>query len=127
FLTIDPLLQSTGEPYTYTSDDPENKSDPTGACASSCSDLWDEWQSWLDWAKINREAANEATKKSNEYLDKIDESHWYYGWHNSWYLAEAKHFARVADELIEKAKEADQNATEKGQEWWDAGCFTHIA
>jgi RHS repeat-associated protein len=30
FLSVDPQLETTGEPYTYTKDNPENNSDPTG-------------------------------------------------------------------------------------------------
>jgi RHS repeat-associated protein len=30
FLTIDPALEATGAPYTYTKDNPENSGDPTG-------------------------------------------------------------------------------------------------
>lgn len=32
FLTVDPLLQGTGSPYAYSSDDPENFGDPSGKC-----------------------------------------------------------------------------------------------
>ncbi len=32
FLSIDPVLKTTGEPYTYTRDNPINASDPSGAC-----------------------------------------------------------------------------------------------
>src|ERR1700685_1031043 len=32
FLSIDPELQATGEPYAYTRDDPENANDLTGQC-----------------------------------------------------------------------------------------------
>jgi len=39
FLTIDPALENTGEPYTYTEDNPENGSDPTGMCKA---------RSWYD-------------------------------------------------------------------------------
>ena len=31
FLSVDPVLQATGEPYSFTKDDPLNASDPTGA------------------------------------------------------------------------------------------------
>lgn len=30
FLSVDPALQETGEPYTYTDDNPDNESDPSG-------------------------------------------------------------------------------------------------
>lgn len=32
FLSVDPALESTREPYTYTTDNPENRSDPSGKC-----------------------------------------------------------------------------------------------
>jgi RHS repeat-associated protein len=32
FLSIDPALEATGEPYTYTTDNPENAADLTGLC-----------------------------------------------------------------------------------------------
>jgi hypothetical protein len=36
FLSVDPLVQSTGEPYAYAGDDPINNMDPLGLC----------WPSW---------------------------------------------------------------------------------
>lgn len=33
FLTVDPLVNETDEPYAYADDDPVNASDPTGRCA----------------------------------------------------------------------------------------------
>jgi RHS repeat-associated protein len=33
FLTVDPALQATGAPYTYTTDNPVNNTDPTGMCS----------------------------------------------------------------------------------------------
>jgi hypothetical protein len=35
FLTVDPLVDETGQPYAYTGDDPVNASDPTGHCVST--------------------------------------------------------------------------------------------
>jgi RHS repeat-associated protein len=32
FLTVDPVLEITGEPYAYVGDDPESRADPTGEC-----------------------------------------------------------------------------------------------
>jgi len=37
FLSVDPALDTTGEPYSYTSDNPENRSDPSGLLAGACS------------------------------------------------------------------------------------------
>jgi RHS repeat-associated protein len=37
FLTNDPALESTGEPYAYGQDNPENRSDPSGECANASS------------------------------------------------------------------------------------------
>jgi RHS repeat-associated protein len=36
FLSIDPAVEGTGEPYTYTSDNPVNKSDPSGMLTGAC-------------------------------------------------------------------------------------------
>jgi RHS repeat-associated protein len=33
FLSVDPVLETTGEPYIYTKDNPENHSDVTGECS----------------------------------------------------------------------------------------------
>lgn len=33
FLSVDPALQTTDEPYTYVGDNPENRNDPMGLCA----------------------------------------------------------------------------------------------
>lgn len=35
FLTIDPLVQTTGQPYAYAGNDPVNGSDPSGLCLNS--------------------------------------------------------------------------------------------
>jgi RHS repeat-associated protein len=35
FMSIDPMLESTNEPYLYVQDNPENRTDPSGACAST--------------------------------------------------------------------------------------------
>jgi hypothetical protein len=40
FLTVDPDVSETGEPYAYTDGDPANASDPTGACAWCILDPW---------------------------------------------------------------------------------------
>ena len=34
FLTVDPLVDETGQPYAYTGDDPVNGTDPLGLCSS---------------------------------------------------------------------------------------------
>lgn len=36
FLTIDPVLEVTGEPYSYVLDNPLNRSDPVGDCGPPC-------------------------------------------------------------------------------------------
>ena len=36
FLTVDPLINQTGQPYAYVADDPVNNTDPLGLC----------WPSW---------------------------------------------------------------------------------
>ena len=36
FLTVDPLVALTGEPYSYAEDDPINKYDPSGRCGLVC-------------------------------------------------------------------------------------------
>src|SRR6202044_2612607 len=36
FLSVDPLVDETGQPYAYTGDDPVNGTDPLGQC----------WPSW---------------------------------------------------------------------------------
>ncbi|MGN6371736.1 MAG: RHS repeat-associated core domain-containing protein [Solirubrobacteraceae bacterium] len=33
FMSIDPAIESTGEPYSYGQDNPENRTDPTGMCS----------------------------------------------------------------------------------------------
>jgi RHS repeat-associated protein len=43
FLSIDPVLQITGEPYAYTKDNPEDHADPTGQCGLD--------GPWCKWAK----------------------------------------------------------------------------
>jgi len=35
FLSVDPLVDETGQPYAYTGDDPVNAVDPTGLCSSN--------------------------------------------------------------------------------------------
>jgi RHS repeat-associated protein len=45
FLTVDPALQVTGEPYAYAGDSPLNHSDPTGK------QWWAPWQ----WDRVERE------------------------------------------------------------------------
>jgi RHS repeat-associated protein len=35
FMSIDPALEGTNEPYSYVQDNPENRTDPSGACAST--------------------------------------------------------------------------------------------
>jgi RHS repeat-associated protein len=46
FLTIDPALPTTGEPYAYTKDNPLNYADPAG-----------EWWSWAQWRWVGQTAA----------------------------------------------------------------------
>jgi RHS repeat-associated protein len=41
FLTIDPALQTTGEPYAYTKDNPLNHADPTGECPKNGPRSWE--------------------------------------------------------------------------------------
>ena len=73
FLSIDPALQATGEPYAYTKDSPENSNDLTGACGLSCDEIWSKilaaddrylsLQGWVRWAMDKVEYWEKEEKK----------------------------------------------------------------
>ena len=47
FLSIDPLVATTGQPYQYAGDDPVNNSDPSGLCNSQGNgNAWDLFNPW---------------------------------------------------------------------------------
>jgi RHS repeat-associated protein len=49
FLTVDPLVDSTRQPYAYVADDPLAQSDPTGLCSGSGSDWFPDAIQWLNF------------------------------------------------------------------------------
>jgi RHS repeat-associated protein len=68
FLTIDPALEATGEPYAYVKDNPENSSDPTGDCVSVWKDCDELEKNIKDLRATNVDLAN----KANAWYDTAD-------------------------------------------------------
>jgi RHS repeat-associated protein len=80
FLTVDPLLKSTGQPYVYTAANPENHADPTGGCAApptkeeTCFKLELARGSTLGEAEYFNRLAFLDYARAKGYFDNIDES-----------------------------------------------------
>lgn len=55
FMSVDPALESTGEPYSYGQDGPENHLDPRGECASTASTA-------VNWAAVAGECVTGAAE-----------------------------------------------------------------
>ena len=64
FTTNDPALQNTGEPYSYGQDNPENRADPSGLCASGDTTIDECIEKAMDTIDNIREAAGSAADGS---------------------------------------------------------------
>jgi RHS repeat-associated protein len=71
FITIDPLVASTGDPYSYAAGNPTTLSDPNGLCATNT--LWTNvfGNAIVNWAAG---CVADAAATVNEYVDKSAES-----------------------------------------------------
>jgi RHS repeat-associated protein len=52
FLSVDPLLAETGEPYVYAGDNPVNRSDPSGECTCAAQPPGDRWNPNIEYQII---------------------------------------------------------------------------
>ncbi len=117
FLSLDPALEATGEAYIYAKDNPENDADPTGECSQTCEKLKEEYEREQKEAQTHIAEANKLLREAREWLDKIDESHWYYGWANHWYLSRAHEWEWYAHFDIEWANEENARFAFKYALW----------
>lgn len=94
FLSIDPAVATTGQPYVFVNDSPLNSTDPLGLKLSATQKL--------STAMIKLEAAAKKEKKHPTIANKAAE------------LADARTVVRDAGPVIARANEAVNAATETG-------------
>jgi RHS repeat-associated protein len=101
FLTSDPALEETGEPYAYTSDNPLNGNDPTGYCAApnNCKKLKKEEENYFTLGNIYVSKAQAADAAAWDKRKRADAIPWYQFWRNG----EKSILTQAADQLEVKA------------------------
>jgi RHS repeat-associated protein len=67
FLTVDPELATTGEPYGYATDDPVNGSDPSGMCAAASTASYRGRASKTECEGLLRELVSKAQELHRRY------------------------------------------------------------
>lgn len=131
FLTTDPALELTGEPYAYTTDDPENRSDPSGECQDRdelCLRYARAYIHFLEDADTWKRVAREEYARAREYYAKINENGFfnriwnYWNGENAYWRGLGDVATASGDAKIKKALEALASAN-KFRKWAiELGC-----
>jgi RHS repeat-associated protein len=132
FLSVDPALATTSEPYTYTKDNPANGADPTGENPANgaaprggcpglnrklrCKRLATEIALLPRWAAQQRRKAKAELATSNGFLAMI-ENGWFTGEADKIYLKEAERYSRLAGAAIAWANYYERRAEAARRVW----------
>lgn len=89
FLTRDPLVSATGQPYAYAADDPVNNTDPAGLCnAQGNGHAWDLFNPWSSNNPIRCSVEKHPNSITSKILERNPANVAITGYYNEWQSAE---------------------------------------